>query len=215
MKVILTERVQSLGNVGDIVNVSPGYGRNYLLPRNLAVFADESNKKVLENQQKKLAKKIDEQKSYAKDVSSKLNGHQVDIVRRVSTGGKLFGTVTSTELSKLLNDAGFDVEKRHLVIANPIKALGTFDIKVKFFQGVEAEFKVSVTQDPKQIEEIKKREEEMKKAKVLEEKEAKEASEAKAEESAEGEGEAKAATPAEKTEDQRLSEEAAKILKGY
>lgn len=207
MKVILTERVKSLGNVGDIVNVSPGYGRNYLLPNKYAVLADEENKNKMAHVQKALAKKVDEQKSGAVDLQGKLNGHKVNLERRVAASGKLFGAVTALELSKILNDEGFDVEKRHLLIANPIKALGTFEVKAKLFSDVEATFEVTVAQDPKQAEENAKKAEEKKEQEALQAKEKAE-KEAAAKEAGEDSSE-----EGEMTEEQRLKQEAMKILR--
>jgi large subunit ribosomal protein L9 len=210
MKVILTERVKSLGNVGDIVNVSPGYGRNFLLPKKYAVLADEANKARIDHLQKSLAKKVEEQKSGAVAVQGKLNGHKVNLERRVAASGKLFGAVTALELAKILSDEGFDVEKRHLLIANPIKALGTFEVKAKLFSGVEATFEVNVAQDQKQVEENAKKEAEKKEFEAQQAKEKAE-KEAKAAEAGE-DGEAPAES-VEMTEEQRLKAEAMKILR--
>jgi large subunit ribosomal protein L9 len=159
MKVILTERVRTLGNVGEIINVSQGYGRNYLIPRQLAVLADESNQKQLANQNKALAKKIEAEKNVALEMKSKLDGMEIELVKKVGASGKLFGTVTNTELSKFLGEKGLDVERRYIVIETPIKNLGTFDINVKLFTGVEATFSVKVSMDLAQAAELKKKQE--------------------------------------------------------
>lgn len=188
MKVILTEKVKSLGNVGEIINVSPGYARNYLLPKNVAVVADEKNKSAFENQQKALAKKVAEQKSAAEIVANKLNGLQIELIKKVGSNGRLFGTVTNTELAKVLSEKDFDVERRQILIETPIKSTGDYTIKVKLFTGVEAEFKVKVSMDPKQAEEMKKKAEaaakKKKEAKAKAETEAAEGSEATEEASA-------------------------------
>ncbi len=168
MKVILTEKVSSLGNVGDIVRVSAGHARNYLLPNNLAVFADESNQKSLDDQQKRLSKKITEQESIALKLKEQLEGVELQMYKRVGTSGKIFGTVTNADLSKQLSDKGLDIEKRLIVIEKPIRGLGKFDIKAKLFSGVDATFKIQVLMDPKQVEEEKKRAKEKKKTKKVE-----------------------------------------------
>lgn len=209
MKVILTERVKSLGNVGDIVNVSPGYGRNFLLPNKYAVLADDANKARVEHLQKSLAKKVDEQKSGAVAIQTKLNGYKVNLERRIAASGKLFGAVTALELAKILSEEGFDVEKRQLLIANPIKALGSFEVKAKLFTGVEATFEVTVAQDPKQVEENAKKEEEKK---AHEAQLAKDKAEQEARAAEEG-GDAGSEEGGEMTEDQRLKAEAMKILR--
>lgn len=156
MKVILTEKVPALGNIGEIVNVSAGFGRNFLIPSKKAVLADESNKKVLENEQKRLAKKIAEEKSAAEALKAKLDGVTLELVKKVGGNGNLFGTVTTAEVAKELAANGIVVERRVLVIETPIKTLGSFDVKAKLFKDVEATFKVKIEMDPKQAEELKK-----------------------------------------------------------
>lgn len=165
MKVILTEKVPTLGNIGEIVKVSEGYARNYLLPRKCAVVADEKNTKALQNQKKALAKKIEAEKKAATDLKAKVEGITIELIKRVGANGKLFGAVTNAELAKILSDRGVEVERRLIAIEVPIKQIGSFDVKVKFFPEVEAKFKVKVAMDPAQIEENKKLQEEAKKAK--------------------------------------------------
>ena len=150
MKVILTDRVRALGNVGELVNVSPGYARNFLLPRDLAVVADEKNTKVIEAQQRRLNKKIEEQKQLAVDLQKKVEGIELTVTKRVGGTGKLFGTVTTNEISTLLEKEGIDVERRLLSLPLPIKSLGTYDVDAKLFSGVSATFKINVLIDEKQ-----------------------------------------------------------------
>lgn len=157
MKVILTEKVASLGNVGEVVNVSAGHARNFLFPQNKAVLADESNKAQMEHYNKMLGKKVAEEKSAAETVQKKLSGLNLDLVRKVGSNGKLFGAITTTELSKLLSEKGIEVEKRVLTVDNPIKSVGSYNVTAKLFSGVEAVFSVKVEMDPKQAEELKKK----------------------------------------------------------
>ena len=133
MKVILTEKVPTLGNVGEIVNVSAGHARNYLLPRNLARLADEANKRAFEDQKRRLAKKIDAQKNDAVALKNKIDGLTLELTKKIGGSGKLFGTVTNTELAKELAGKGIEIERRIIHIDTPIKTLGQFDIKVKLF----------------------------------------------------------------------------------
>ncbi len=156
MKVILTENVKALGNVGEIVNVSEGYARNYLIPNKSGILADAGNKKILENQKKKIAKKVNEAKAQALSLKSKIDGLTLEFVKRIAGSGKIFGTISSTELAKELEAKEITVEKRMIIIANPIKNLGTFNVTVKLFEGVDAAFKVKVELDPIQAEELKK-----------------------------------------------------------
>lgn len=155
MKVILTDNVKTLGSVGEIVNVSQGYARNYLIPNNKARLADEGNKKQVEDHQKRLAKKVEEQKQAAQEVAKKLQGLTVTLVKKVGGSGKLFGTVTANELSSELEKLGLDVERRLIHIKDSIKSLGQFDVQAKLFKGVEATFKVKVEMDAKQAQEMK------------------------------------------------------------
>jgi large subunit ribosomal protein L9 len=157
MKVILTERVKSLGNVGEIVNVSSGYARNFLIPGNKAILADDGNTKQMADYEKMLAKKVAEEKSAAEKVAKELSGKTVTLVKKVGGNGSLFGTVTNTELAKELEKEGILIERRLIQVDTPIKTLGTFDITAKVFKGVEATFKVKVEIDPKQAEEMKKK----------------------------------------------------------
>ena len=155
MRVILTEKVPSLGNVGEAFNVSQGYARNFLIPRGLAVIASEGTKKQLENEKKRLAKKMEEAKKAATDLKAKIDKVSLTLIKKVGKDGKLFGTVTNTELAKELAALNIEIERRLLVLDAPIKNTGDYKVKAKLFTGVEASFKVSVQMDPVQAEEIK------------------------------------------------------------
>lgn len=202
MKVILVEKVPTLGNIGEIVNVSQGYGRNYLLPKNFAVLADEAHKKQIENQQRKLSKKIEAEKGTAEKARKQLDGFVLELIKKVGANGKLFGSVTTLEISKELKEKGMDIEKRIISLVNPIKSTGDFAAVAKLFHDVAANFTVRVTIDPKQAEEIKEKEAAAAKRKAKAKEEG--ALEADAEE---------AVKPEEMTEDQRLKAEADKILR--
>ena len=162
MKVILVEKVPTLGNVGEIVNVSQGYGRNFLIPNKKAVLADDAHKSELENSKKRLKKKMDEEMKEALATKKKLNGVNLELVKKVGASGRLFGTVTTSELSKHLGEKGIVVERRVLSVSDPIKKVGNYTVKVKLFTDIEAEFSVKVIMDPKQGEAIKAKEEDPK-----------------------------------------------------
>ncbi|MBC7537783.1 MAG: 50S ribosomal protein L9 [Bacteriovorax sp.] len=203
MKVILTEKVPSVGNIGEIVNVSAGHARNYLVPNGLAMVADDSNKNLLAAQQKSLAKKIQAQKDAANELKTKIEGMTIELIKKVGASGKLFGTVTNAELSKELEVRGVEVERRLIHLEAPIKGLGIFNAKAKIFQDVEATFKVRVSIDPKQAEELKRNQEEaLKNAEARK----KAAAEAKANGTAD-------VVVAELTEEQRLKAEVDKLLR--
>jgi large subunit ribosomal protein L9 len=205
MKVILTEKVPALGNIGEIVNVSAGHARNYLVPNGFAMVADDSNKKLLAAQQKSLGKKIQAQKDAANEIKKKIEGMTLDLIKKVGASGKLFGTVTNAELSKELENRGVTVERRLIHLDAPIKGLGIFTAKAKIFQDVEATFKIKVSIDPKQAEELK-----------LAQEEALKASDARKKAAAEAKANGDVATPvAEMTEEQRLKAEVDKLLRSF
>ncbi|MBH48563.1 MAG: 50S ribosomal protein L9, partial [Halobacteriovorax sp.] len=155
MKVILTEKVPTLGNVGEIVNISAGYARNFVIPNKLGVIADAGNAKALANQKKALAKKVAEQKSEAEATKKKIDGLSLEFVKKAGANGKLFGAITTLDLSAELKNKGIEIERRLITVNNAMKNLGNFTAKVKLFQGVEAEFKIKISMDPAQAEELK------------------------------------------------------------
>ncbi len=202
MKVILKETVKSLGNVGEIVNVSAGYARNFLIPNGSAVLADESNTAQVKHYEKLLAKKVAGDKADAETVAKAINGVNLELIKRVGTNGKLFGSVTTHELSQELAKLGHDVERRHLLLEDPIRSVGSYTVKAKIFAGIEAAFTVSVKMDPAQEEENKKKAEELAAAKAAKEALAKEQEEA----AANGEN-------TELSEEEKLKMEANRILR--
>lgn len=192
MKVILTDKVKSLGNIGEIVNVSQGFARNYLIPNKLAKLADEGNSKQMEDYQKMLSKRVAEEKAAAEAIAKKISGLTISLTKKIGGNGKLFGTVTNTELAKELEAKGIVIERRMITIDNPIKNLGEFEVVAKLFKDVDATFKVKVEIDPAQAEEMKKKQEAAakKKAKKEAEGEAEEVTEEATEEATEEETEA-------------------------
>ena len=200
MKVILLEKVKSVGNVGEIVNVSAGHARNFLIPNGFAVAADDGSEKAMSHHQKMLKRKIDEEKSLANEVQNKLDGIIVEFIKKVGLNGKLFGSITSTELAKELGAKGFEVERRQLAIETPIKGVGTYNVKAHLFEGVDANFQVKVVMDPAQAEELK--------AKQLAAQ--KRAEKKKAEAAQQGDEEAKEVA---QTEEGAMNEEVNKVLR--
>lgn len=189
MKVILTEKVKALGTIGEIVSVSAGFARNYLFPRKFAVIADDKNSNVLKDKQKALAKKINIEKDAALAVKKKLDGLTVELIKKVGSNGRLFGAVTTTEISKELEKQGVHVERRLINVEGSIKSLGTYDVKAKLFNDVVANFKLKVTIDAAMAEQLKREQAEAQKRNA--EKKAKaEAAKAEAEAAAAAEAEA-------------------------
>lgn len=148
MKVILKQDVKSLGKKEDLVNVSDGYARNFLFPRGLAAEATASN--VNEMNTKKAAEKSkkDRELAQAKELGKKIAGITVIIKSKSGENGKLFGSITSKDISdKLKSDFGFDIDKKKIVLPDPIKALGTTEVDVKLYPEVSAKLTVKTVQE--------------------------------------------------------------------
>lgn len=163
MKVILTEKVKALGTIGEIVNVSAGFARNFLFPQKLAILADDKNSNVLKDKQKALAKKISAEKSAAEAMKKKLEGITVELIKKVGSNGRLFGAVTSNDIAKELEKHGISIERRLLTVEGSIKSLGTYEVKAKLFNDVVATFKLKVAIDAAMAEELKKQQAEAQK----------------------------------------------------
>jgi large subunit ribosomal protein L9 len=149
MEVILREHVEHLGVRGDVVKVTPGYARNYLLPRKLALAVTENNKRQIERE-KKLAEARDlEERSAAEAVAARMAALDIEIARRTGENDALYGSVTSADIAQALKDKGFEVDKRKVQLPEPIKALGESTIAVKIHREVTAQVKVRVVSDKK------------------------------------------------------------------
>jgi large subunit ribosomal protein L9 len=146
MKVILQSDVPDLGRVGDIVKVRDGYGRNFLVPRGLAVVADEGNVRRLDHQKRVAAQKAARELSAAKALAEKLSATAVSIRHQAGDEGKLFGSVTNRDVVDALAAEGFALDKRAVVLDEPIKTLGVFTVPVKLARDVTAQVKVYVIQ---------------------------------------------------------------------
>ena len=144
MEVILREHVDNLGRRGEIVKVANGYARNYLLPRKLALLATEGNKKQIEREKVKFEAKELEEKNVADAVAERLAAVDVAIARKVGETEALYGSVTSGDIADVLHAKGFDIDKRKLVLQEPIKKLGEFMVPVKLHREVMTNIKVRV-----------------------------------------------------------------------
>ena len=144
MEVILREDVPGLGIIGEVVRVKPGYARNFLLPRGLAVPADSRNVKQLEHQQRVIeAKKARERGAHEK-LAAEMGSVVVETEARAGRGGKLFGSVTNMDVQRLLADKGYDLDRRRIELRDPIKAIGEFEVRVRVGQDVDTTVKVVV-----------------------------------------------------------------------
>lgn len=147
MLVILRENVENLGRIGDVVNVSTGFARNYLIPNKMVMIADEGNKKMIENQKKVLEKKRLAARSISEASAKKLADVSVKISRKTGEQDKLFGSVNQSDISDALKKAGHSIEKRMIKLDAPIKALGVHSVIVNFDHEVEAAVKVYVVKE--------------------------------------------------------------------
>lgn len=145
MKVILKEDVESLGKMGDTVSVSDGYARNFLIPKGLCIEASNKNVKVLEHERKLIEKKLERQREQAKTLSEKLKAVSVTIPMKVGEQDKLFGSVTSKDIEKALAARGVEVNRRNIMMEEPIRSLGEFRVKIKLHPEVFSEVSVVVT----------------------------------------------------------------------
>lgn len=147
MLVILRENVENLGRIGDLVNVTNGYARNFLIPRKLVMVADPANVKMIENQKKVLEKKRVAARAVSQELAKKISDQSVTISRKVGENDKLFGSVTQSDIVDALKKSGLAVEKRMITLENPIKALGVHTVTVKFDQDVSSTVKVWVVKE--------------------------------------------------------------------
>ncbi len=145
MEIILQEEVMSLGQIGDVVKVKNGYARNYLLPRGLAVVANRRNIRVLDHQKRLATEKKERVQKQANVLTARLSGLTIAIPARAGEGEKLFGSVTNIDIEKALQEQGVSVDRRRIILAEPIKQLGTYEVPVRLNGGVQAKVTVQVT----------------------------------------------------------------------
>ncbi len=146
MKVILQEDVEHLGQTGDIVKVKDGYARNFLVPRGLAVVADEKNVKQLQHHMRVAQARAAKVLASAKDLAEKISTVAVSIKRESGEEGKLFGSVTNRDIAEALAAEGFEVDKRTIQLDEPIRNIGVFNVPVKLHPEVQTQAKVYVIQ---------------------------------------------------------------------
>lgn len=141
MQIILTQDVSNLGKAGDLVTVRPGYGRNYLVPRGLAVTATVHNKNQLEHERRAIERRVAKERASATDLANRLNGMTLQFERRVGEDEKLFGSVSNRDIAEQLKRAGVELDHRTIELDHPIKALGKYEVSVRLAAGVIASLK--------------------------------------------------------------------------
>jgi len=144
MEVILKESIESLGRAGDIVRVKPGYARNYLLPYGKAILADKKNIKALERQRNRILEIAAGRREEFEALKTKLEELLIEIPVRVGEEDKLYGSVTNLYIAKAIEEKGYKVDRKKIVLDEPIKTLGTFEVRVKISPEVTATIKVDV-----------------------------------------------------------------------
>ena len=144
MEVILKEDVPNLGLRGDVVKVAEGYGRNYLLPRNMAMQATAANKAVIEQMKAAAARRSASEKAQAEELAAKLNPVELSFTRKSGEAGHLFGSVTSADIAAELANQGFEIDRRKIQLSDPIKTVGELVVGVRLHREVTAHIKVKV-----------------------------------------------------------------------
>ena len=147
MEVILRDHVEHLGRRGEIVKVADGYARNYLLPRKLALPATDANRKWVERERKQAEARDHEERGAAEAIAARLNALELTITRKVGENDQLYGSVTNADIAALLGEKGFEIDRRKILLPDPIKALGENTVPVKLHREVTAQLKVVVGKD--------------------------------------------------------------------
>jgi large subunit ribosomal protein L9 len=152
MEVILLERIEKLGTIGDVVKVKNGYARNFLLPRGKALRANESNRKVFEANREKIEATNAERRGGAEADAQKIDGAKVQLIRQASNVGHLYGSVTARDLAEALEAGGYKVAKNQIVLDKPIKSIGVQEVKVQLHPEVSVTITVNVARSPEEAE---------------------------------------------------------------
>lgn len=147
MKIILKENIENLGKRGDIINVAAGYGRNYLIPRKLALQVTPSNMKMIEMEQKALRKKLEGEVKSFQSVIDQLNQTALSFERKAGDKDVIFGSVSTSDIKEALDKLGIEVEKKKILLAEPIKRLGNFTVPIKVFHDEQPEIKIEVKKE--------------------------------------------------------------------
>jgi large subunit ribosomal protein L9 len=152
MQVILLERVAKLGQMGDVVDVRPGYARNFLLPQGKALTASQANVAAFEERKAQLEARNLETKKEAEDLGTKLDGQQFVVIRSASDAGSLYGSVTPRDAAEAATAAGFSLDRKQVSLINPIKELGLHQLAVRLHPEVEVKIVMNVARSPEEAE---------------------------------------------------------------
>jgi len=152
MQVILLERVAKLGQMGDVVDVKPGFARNYLLPQGKALSASNANIQGFEDQKAQLEARNLESRKEAEQLADRLDGQQFVVIRQASDGGSLYGSVSTRDAAAVATEEGFSIDRKQVLIRQPIKTLGLHDVEVHLHPEVEVTMQLNVARSPEEAE---------------------------------------------------------------
>ena len=152
MEIILLERVEKLGAIGDVVKVKDGFARNYLLPRKKALRANEANRKVFEASRARIEEENAARRSEAEKDSKGVDGKTVKLIRQASNTGQLYGSVSARDIAEALEGVGAKVAKSHVVLDRPIKTIGVHEVKIALHPEVQVLVKVNVARSPEEAD---------------------------------------------------------------
>jgi large subunit ribosomal protein L9 len=155
MKIILKQDVENVGRKGDLVNVSAGYGRNYLIPKKMAIEVTPSNLKMIEIERQALKKKVEKERVSYRDLIQRLSEATVIFTRKAGEKDMIFGSVSAADIKDALDQQGFEIEKKKIGLDEPIKRLGNYTIPVRVFHDDKAELRVEVRKEEGPAEEAK------------------------------------------------------------
>lgn len=144
MKVILVRDVEGWGSLGDTIEVKRGFARNYLLPRGLAVEATKENVKHIQNLLGQKARKLEREKERAVQLAKEIDGLQIEIERPIGVTGKMYGSVTTADIVEKLKEKGFDIDRKKVMLRNPIRNLGGYNIQIRLHPEVSATIRVDI-----------------------------------------------------------------------
>ena len=147
MKVILKQDVENVGRKGDILNVAPGFGRNFLLPRKLALEVTASNMKMVEVERKSLKKKVELERVSFQGLIERLNQVSLSFARKAGEKDHIFGSVSAGDIKDALDKLGFEIDKKKIALDEPLKRLGNYTVAIKVFHDDKAEIKVAVVKE--------------------------------------------------------------------
>ena len=144
MEIILTQDIKGLGYKNDLIDVKPGYGRNYLIPKGLAILANASNKKMKEEESRQASHKAAKLRGDAEALAEKINALNLTLKTKVGESGKIFGAITTLQVADAINEHGFDIDRKQVKIQGEVKTIGEFSAKVELHKDVFAEANFTV-----------------------------------------------------------------------